>query len=203
MIHTYYNYSEPFLSRGWYNGNMSQSDATESTEEEFGSQQGALSQLEQAGQALFRLGRIFSKQPMREQLMGRTKQAVELSRILVSEAVAMGPEEPDQEITVGVVAERLAIDPSTASRLVAETMNAGYLVRVPSQIDSRRAALELTEAGRELVELAHHYQRTVFEQVTGDWPADERQEFARLLIKFVTSFSEARSRLTEQETRRE
>lgn len=178
---------------------MSQSDATKSTEEEFGSQQDASSQLDQvgqagqAGQALFRLGRIFSKQPMREQLMGRTRQAVELSRILVSEAVAMGPEELDQEITVGVVAARLAIDPSTASRLVAETMNAGYLARVPSQIDSRRAALELTEAGHELVEQAHQYQRSVFEQVTGNWPEDERQEFARLLIKFVASFSEQRS----------
>jgi DNA-binding MarR family transcriptional regulator len=182
---------------------MSQSDAIKSTEEvEENSigQQEASSQLDQAGQTLFRLGRIFSKQPMREQLMGHTQQAVELSRILVSEAVAMGPEEPGQEITVGVVAERLTIDPSTASRLVAETMNAGYLARVPSQIDSRRAALELTAAGRELVEQAHQYQRTVFEQVTGDWPEDERQEFARLLIKFVASFSEikieTRSKLT-------
>jgi DNA-binding MarR family transcriptional regulator len=133
---------------------------------------------------------------MREQLMGHMKQAVELSRILVTEAVAAGPEEPGQEITVGVVAERLAIDPSTASRLVAETMNAGYLSRAISQTDSRRIRLELTEAGRELVENAHHYQRTVFEQVTGDWSEDERQEFARLLIKFVASFAETRARLT-------
>ena len=158
-------------------------------------QQDASSQLDQASQALFRLGRIFSKQPMRDQLMGHTKQAVELSRILVSEAVAMGPEEPGQEITVGVVAERLAIDPSTASRLVAEAMNAGYLSRAPSQADSRRIRLELTEAGHELVEHAHYYQRTVFEQVTGDWSEDERQQFAQLLVKFVSSFAETRARL--------
>jgi DNA-binding MarR family transcriptional regulator len=175
---------------------MSQSEVSKSTEDSV-EQQDASSQLDQAGQALFRLGRIFSKQPMREQLMGYMKNAVELSRILVSEAVAMGPEEPGQEITVGVVAERLAIDPSTASRLVAETMNAGYLSRSPSQIDSRRIQLALTEAGRELVENAHHYQRSVFEQITSNWPEDERQEFARLLIKFVASFAEVRSRLAD------
>jgi DNA-binding MarR family transcriptional regulator len=178
---------------------MSQSDAIQPREDATG-QQDAPSPLNQAGQTLFRLGRIFSKQPMREQLMGSTKNAVELSRILVSEAVAAGPEEPDQEITVGVVAERLAIDPSTASRLVAETMNAGYLSRVASQTDSRRIRLELTEAGRELVASAHHYQSTVFEQITLDWSEADRQEFARLLIKFVASFAETRARLTTPTT---
>lgn len=152
--------------------------------------------LDAAGQALFRLGRFFSKHPMREQLMQRTGKTVEVSRIMVAEAVAAGPEEPGQEMTVGVVASRLGIDPSTASRLVMETINAGYLSRATSQADSRRLRLELTDAGRELVEAAHHYQRVVFEYVTREWSEQERQEFARLLSKFVASVAETHAVVT-------
>lgn len=146
--------------------------------------------LESAGQALFRLGRWFSKQSMRERLIERKGTSPELSHILVTEAVAVRSEEPGREITVGVVAERLAIDPSTASRLVAETMKAGYISRLPSQADNRRLRLELTASGYELVEYSHHYQRAIFEHVTQDWPDQERQDFARLLIKFVESVTE-------------
>ncbi len=88
-------------------------------------QQRVESALDQAGQALFRLGRIFSRYPMKDQLQRQTGQGIELSRILVAEAVAIGSTEAKQEVTVGVVAERLRIDPSTASRLVAETIRAG------------------------------------------------------------------------------
>ena len=146
--------------------------------------------LNQAGQALFRMGRLFSRLPMKDLLQKRTGQAIELSRILVTEAVAAGPVEPGQEITVGVVAERLGIDPSTASRLVAETVGAGYLTRLPSHTDSRRLCLELTDAGRTLVANAHQYQRSVFEYVTRDWTEAERQVFAGLLVKFVASIAE-------------
>lgn len=148
------------------------------------------SALDQAGQALFRLGRVFSRHPMKDQLQKRTGQAIELSHILVAEAVATGPMVPDQEVTVGTVAERLGIDPSTASRLVAETVGAGYLARLPSQMDSRRLRLELTDAGHKLVAHAHQYQRAVFEYVTRDWAEAEQQEFARLLVRFVASVAE-------------
>ncbi|HEU4328408.1 MAG TPA: MarR family transcriptional regulator [Roseiflexaceae bacterium] len=159
--------------------------STYSTQSEGDSQAG----LEAAGQALFRLGRIFARQPLPHLLAQRTERAVELSRILVAEAVAAG-EQTGQEITVGAVAERLAIDPSTASRLVAETIQAGYLTRSPAPEDARRSLLALTEAGRELVEHARRYQRAVFEQATAAWPAEDRQTFARLLVLFTDSIAE-------------
>ncbi len=155
--------------------------------------------LDQAGQAMFRLGRVFSRYPMRDQFMQHTWRAVELSRILVAEAVAVGSIEPDQEVTVGVVAERLSINPSTASRLVAETVEAGYLVRIPSHADSRRIRLELTSIGRDLVENAHRYQRSIFEYVTHGWTDSERQEFARLLLKFVASVTETHAQLIKSD----
>jgi len=176
---------------------MSNTEAKPPTQAGEGTEnQDQISVLAAAGQALFRLGRFFGKHPMREQLMQQTGKMVEVSRIMVAEAVAAGPEEPGQEMTVGVVASRLGIDPSTASRLVMETINAGYLSRATSQTDSRRLRLELTDAGRELVEAAHHYQRVVFEYVTREWSEQERQEFARLLSKFVASVAETHAVVT-------
>lgn len=176
---------------------MSKADANQPAQSEDGANdQNQASAFDAAGQALFRLGRFFSKHPMREQLMQQTGKAVEVSRILVAEAVAAGPERPGQEITVGVVAARLGIDPSTASRLVTETINDGYLSRATSQADSRRLRLELTKTGRELVEEAHRYQRVVFEYMTREWSEQERQEFARHLIKFVASIAETHTIVT-------
>ncbi len=143
-----------------------------------------------AGQALFRLGRVFGRQPAHRALAEQTGQAVELSRILVVQAVEAGAEAPDQEVTVGAVAARLGVDPSTASRLVAEAIQAGYLVRAASPADARRARLGLTAAGRELAGDARRYQRAVFEQVTRDWPERERAEFARLFVKFAAAVAE-------------
>lgn len=147
--------------------------------------------LDNAGRALFRLGRIFSKQPLRQLLTQHTARAVELSRILVVQAVEAGSAEPGREVTVGAVAEHLGLDPSTASRLVAETIRAGYLARAASPADARRVRLALTDAGRALAEDARRYQRAVFEQVTADWSERERREFARLFIRFADAVAEA------------
>src|SRR5690606_37728655 len=47
------------------------------------------------------------------------------------------------ETMVGTVAERLAIDPSRASRLVSEMVDQGYARRAVSQADARRAVVVL------------------------------------------------------------
>jgi len=149
-----------------------------------------------AGAALFSLGRIFGRQSMQQVLSTRKKlatsdQTVELSQILVAMAVAAGPNEQEPEITIGDVAERLAIDPSTASRLVAETIHDGYVARLPSAVDGRRSVLALTAAGEALVKDARRYQRSVFEDVTREWSETERLDFARLFVKFAAAVIEA------------
>jgi DNA-binding MarR family transcriptional regulator len=152
---------------------------------------GDASVLDEAGQALFRLGRLFTKPPPQQAPTGRAGQTIELSRILVVGAIAAGPDGPGREMTVGTVAVRLDIDPSTASRLVAETIREGYLARSASRADARRAHLELTDAGRALDASARRYQRAVFERVTRDWADGERREFARLFVKFAAAVAEA------------
>lgn len=147
--------------------------------------------LDAAGRALFQLGRAFGRRPLHRALRERAGRPVELSHILVAQAVADEGAASAREITVGAVAEHLAIDPSTASRLVSAAIEAGYLTRAASASDGRRIQLALTEAGRELAEQARRYQRAVFDQVTRAWPEQEQLHFARLFIQFARAVSEA------------
>jgi DNA-binding MarR family transcriptional regulator len=154
---------------------------------------GGRAERDEAARALFRLGRLFGRLAAQPAGTGSGPPA-DLTRALVAEAVAAGPPEAGGEVTVGVVAERLAIDPSTASRLVAEAIRAGYLARAASGADGRRVRLALTDAGRELVAAMHRYQRAVFDEVTADWSLEEREEFARHFVHFAASLSAALAR---------
>ena len=135
--------------------------------------------VDEASRALFDLGRFFARLPLRDRLAGGDR-----SRVLAALAVDAG-EAAGREVSVGVVAEQLGLDPSTASRLVGQAVAAGILARGPSTVDGRLARLALTPAGRVLVADARRYQRAVFDDLTRDWSGEERREFARLFVRFV------------------
>lgn len=144
--------------------------------------------LTQAGQALFQLGRAFGRFPSGQQPRDRAGHPVERSRIQIVQAVAAHEADPARGVVgVGTVAEALGIDPSTASRLVAETIRDGYLGRAAVPGDARRVRLALTTAGRALAEDARAYQRAVFERLTSDWSADERARFAAQFVAFAAA----------------
>lgn len=107
----------------------------------------------------------------------------DLSRNLVINIV----DENDGETTVGSVAEQLGIDPSAASRLVADLISHGQLERLASQQDGRRTVLRLTHAGVAMRDRYRRQHRQAFEHITRDWLPEERLEFARLLVKYVDS----------------
>jgi DNA-binding MarR family transcriptional regulator len=114
----------------------------------------------------------------------------DLTRTLVLNIVQ---DSPDNEITVGDVAERLGIDPSVASRMVSDCIGAGYLARAASQRDGRRTVLQLSAEGAATLERFRRHQRAAFEYITRDWPAPERLEFARLLLKYVDAIDALRA----------
>jgi DNA-binding MarR family transcriptional regulator len=68
---------------------------------------------------------------------------------------------------------------------VAQAVQSGLLSGSASRTDGRARRLELTEAGRELETNAAQYQRAVFDAATSDWSEAERQEFARLFVRFA------------------
>ena len=148
-----------------------------------------------AGEALFRLGRTFGRALPGRQPKDRAGRPVELSRIqAVLAVIAYEATAPHDAASVGTVADALGIDPSTASRLVAETIRDGYLSRAAAPGDARRARLTPTPAGRDLADDARAYQRAVFARLTQGWPADEREGFAVRFVAFaaaVTTLLEA------------
>jgi DNA-binding MarR family transcriptional regulator len=108
-----------------------------------------------------------------------------LAHALVVDAVDEGPGDGCHEVTVGTVADRLAVDPSHASRLVAATIKAGFVVRVASQDDGRRSRLELTELGANMAAWGHQFRHRIFGSVMAAWTDSERADFSRLLSRFT------------------
>ncbi|MCX4747777.1 MarR family winged helix-turn-helix transcriptional regulator [Kitasatospora sp. NBC_01287] len=110
----------------------------------------------------------------------------------VVDAVEEGPDRPGQEVTVGLVADRLGIDPSRASRLVSAAIKAGYLRRAASQADGRRIHLELTPAAEELLAITHRSRHELYSHLMRDWPERDRAGFAGLLTKFTDELTQLR-----------
>jgi len=139
--------------------------------------------------ALTRIRRRQSRRTLARRAIGDAP--VDLNHLAVVDAVEEGAEYPGQEITVGVVAERLGLDPSRASRVVAGAVGAGYVRRVASQGDGRRSCLELTDTGRAIVASAHETRQAFYDRVLAGWSPRERAEFARLLTRFTGALADA------------
>ncbi|MCQ0006044.1 MarR family winged helix-turn-helix transcriptional regulator [Actinomadura madurae] len=150
--------------------------------------------------ALFRLRRVWAKPDLVKRIRAQTSacadgRPLQLSNLMVVNAVAaLGagahadaeqPGEPPAEITVGAVAERLEIDPSTASGSSGTPSTPGLVSRRPSPMDARRANLGLTEAGRRVKQVSDRFRRAYLDELMAGWPAQDRAEFARLLTRFA------------------
>lgn len=118
----------------------------------------------------------------------------DLNRMVVLGVVEEGAGAPDAETTVGAVAERLRLDPSAASRAVADCISAGHLVRAASQRDGRRTVLHLSAQGVAVLAAFRAHQRAAFEYITADWDERERLDLARLMLKYVDSIAGLRHR---------
>jgi len=135
--------------------------------------------------AFVRLRRAMSRRNLGARLVRELGGGVEISHLGVVDAVEEGAGASGGAVTVGMVGERLGIDPSRASRVVASAVRAGYVARVASQRDGRRVGLRLTAAGRDLAEAAHRLRRRAFREAMQGWTEDDRRAFARLLTRFV------------------
>ncbi|MFC9997797.1 MarR family winged helix-turn-helix transcriptional regulator [Nocardia sp. NPDC127526] len=94
----------------------------------------------------------------------------------------------DGEATVTDIANTLGVDQPRASRLVARAVSDGLLERRADQADARRVLLHLTRKAQAALERAHSARQAVFARATADWTDSERDEFARLLTRFVADF---------------
>jgi len=78
------------------------------------------------------------------------------------------------------------LDTSTVSRHVAQLDRAGLVARTPDPDDRRAHRVELTRAGRELLQDAFTRRRALIRRAVGDWHDDEIAHLDRLLGRFVS-----------------
>jgi DNA-binding MarR family transcriptional regulator len=147
--------------------------------------------LDEIGQAVLHLRRVWAKpglmRKIREQTAG--SRPLQMSNLMVVHAVA-GHEYAKGEVTVGAVADRLDIDPSTASRLIGHAIDAGLVSRRPSPVDARRANLQLTDVGQRVRQVARRFRAAYLAELTADWTTEELAQFARLLKRFTDAVAQ-------------
>ncbi|GLQ55569.1 MarR family winged helix-turn-helix transcriptional regulator [Devosia nitrariae] len=89
-----------------------------------------------------------------------------------------------EETMVSTVAARIGIDPSRASRLIAELVDDEYAERVASQADSRRTLIALTDKGREVTGAVRAYRFLLMGDFFAGWSAEDLSRFLPLLERF-------------------
>ena len=141
--------------------------------------------LDDAGPALFRLVRYWSRRWITRTSTELTGEMRHVQHILAVEAVHTGAAR-GEEVTVATIAHHLGLDHSGASRMVRDATAAGYLSKDTSAEDRRRASLQLTETGQELLAGSHQWQRHTFAELTATWSAADRQRFAGYLLRVAT-----------------
>jgi DNA-binding MarR family transcriptional regulator len=134
--------------------------------------------LEDLDVALVRLRRFWQRPQLKARVLTELGGGVTPSRYNVVRAVAMA-EAP--EPCVGDVAAALDVDASTASRFVADAVDAGLLARSTSERDRRRSRLEVTAAGRALLDRGADVRRALLGEMTAGWDEEDVARLAHLL----------------------
>ncbi|ELP69454.1 MarR family winged helix-turn-helix transcriptional regulator [Streptomyces turgidiscabies] len=140
--------------------------------------------------AMIRIRRRQSRRSLARPALRGMTEPLDLNTLSVIDAVDEGRSESERDVTVGFVADRLAIDPSRASRIVADAVRSGFVRRVASQEDGRRSCLALTRSGREAVSAAHRTRQDFYARALKDWDPEEQLQFSRLLTRFVDSLND-------------
>lgn len=87
-------------------------------------------------------------------------------------------------ITVSDLAQRLEIDPSTASRQIHRLERLGLVTRSTDAADRRIARLTTTAKGRKLLDRVRDVSLNDFDVVLRSWSQADRTRFAELLDRF-------------------
>jgi DNA-binding MarR family transcriptional regulator len=87
-------------------------------------------------------------------------------------------------ITVSDLANRLEIDPSTASRQIHRLERLGLVTRSSDATDRRIARLTMTAKGRKLLDRVREVSLNDFDVVLRAWSPADRARFAELLDRF-------------------
>ncbi|MBV9844885.1 MAG: winged helix-turn-helix transcriptional regulator [Kutzneria sp.] len=137
------------------------------------------------GPELFRLVRFWSRR-WASQVVEHVAEHAHVQHVQVVEAVDAVTGSEGHDVTVAAVAHQLGVDRSVASRMIAEAVAAGYVLRKVSTADARRVEVRLTADGARLLAAAHRWQQERFDSLLADWDAADRRRFAQYLRRLAT-----------------
>jgi DNA-binding MarR family transcriptional regulator len=110
--------------------------------------------------------------------------ALEPGAFLVLHTVAChGPARPSE------VADRLQLDASTISRHLRNLERAGMIVRGSDPHDRRAARVQVSAAGRTVLEDGFQARRARVSAAFGTWPAEDRHALVSLLTRLADDLS--------------
>lgn len=119
-------------------------------------------------------------------ILARIDPSLEVSHLdaIIALSTVVG-DTPQDEVTVGIIAERMGIDPSRASRISADLVERGYAFRVASQLDARRICLKLTAKSERLVTAVRQTKWRIFAGALAQWDEQDLVTFAALLERLA------------------
>lgn len=95
-----------------------------------------------------------------------------------------------KEPTIGMVADRMSIDPSRASRIVAGLVEKGFVTRAISQDDGRKSVLVLTPKSHTYLHQFIQSKWKIFATIFDDWEAQEIADFSRLFTRYCDAIGD-------------
>ncbi len=102
--------------------------------------------------------------------------------------------------TIGLVAEELSLDPSRASRIVADLVGLGYVTRQASQADGRVSVIAPTPKGHALIARLRHDRWALLMDAISDWSEADILRFSDLFGRYVDGMNRVMTQAaTEQD----
>jgi DNA-binding MarR family transcriptional regulator len=138
------------------------------------------------GQSMSRMRMITGRRLIARLAIEKVAPDLELSHLDVLEAVKRARK--NGEVTVGTIAEAMRIDPSRASRIVADMVGRGVLERAASQQDARRILVVITPFGWSLLTELKSQKLAIIKDVVSDWSSADAKNFAELFDRYMTGF---------------
>ena len=90
-----------------------------------------------------------------------------------------------RDVSVGDLAEELAIDPSRASRIAADLVGKGFVRRHAAQGDGRKSILALSDAGMAMMQMVRQAKSETTARTFAAWAEDDIIAFAGYFTRFA------------------
>lgn len=161
----------------------------------------AMDDVEMIGQAMARMRLMIGRRVIARLAIENVAPGLELSHLdvlsIVRRARAAG------EVTVGAIADSMRIDPSRASRIVADMVSRNVLRREASQADARRIVVVPTALGDRLVAETQAIKMALIGDIIVDWTPADVEIFATLFDRFISGFErsyQSRDKASQQDS---